>query len=90
MSAACGTVLTLLAMPEDRRDLSLSENAREAVIAAITTGAPARKSLGPAAAAIALRAALPEATTLTGAERQLFGEWPPIVKNTSGSSAYRR
>jgi hypothetical protein len=37
--------------------------------------APARKSPGPATAAIALRAVLPEATILTGAERQLFDEW---------------
>lgn len=74
-ASGCGTVLTLLAMPEDRRDLSLSENAREAVIAAITTGSPARKSPGPAAAAVALRAVLSEATTLTRAERQLFEEW---------------
>jgi hypothetical protein len=62
-------------MPEDRRDLSLSENAREAVIAAITTSSPARKSPGPAAAAVARRAVLLEATTLTRTERQLFEEW---------------
>jgi hypothetical protein len=74
-ASGCRTVLTLLAMPEDRRDLSLSENAREAVIAAITTGSPARKSPGPATAAVALRAVLSEATTLTRAERQLFEEW---------------
>jgi AcrR family transcriptional regulator len=74
-ASGCGTVLTLLAMPEEGRDLSLSENAREAVIAAITTGSPARKSPAPAAAAVALRAVLSEATTLTRAERQLFEEW---------------
>ena len=44
-------------------------------IAALTTGSPARNSLGPAAAALALRAVLLEATTLTRAERQLFEEW---------------
>lgn len=39
-ASGCGTVLTLLAMSEDRRGLSISEAAREAVIAAITTGSP--------------------------------------------------
>jgi AcrR family transcriptional regulator len=74
-ASGCGTVLTLLAMPEDRRDLGLSETAREAVIAAITTGSPALESPGPAAAAIALRAVLPEATILTQGERRLLDEW---------------
>jgi hypothetical protein len=36
-ASGSGTVLTLLAMPEDRRDPGLPEAAREAVIAAITT-----------------------------------------------------
>ena len=58
-ASGCGTVLTLLAMPEDRRDLGLLETARAAVIAAITTGLPALESPGPASAAIALRAVLP-------------------------------
>jgi AcrR family transcriptional regulator len=70
-----GTVLTLLALPADRRDPRLSEAAREAVIAAITTDAPALAAPGPAAAAIALRAVLPDATALTGGERRLLGEW---------------
>jgi hypothetical protein len=74
---ACGrgTVLTLLALPADRRDPRLSEAAGEAVIAAITTDAPALEAPGPAAAAIALRAVLPDATALTDGERRLLGEW---------------
>jgi hypothetical protein len=38
-------------------------------------GSPTLESPGPAAAAIALRAVLPEATALTGGERRLLEEW---------------
>jgi AcrR family transcriptional regulator len=74
-ASGCGTVFTLLAMPEDRRDPDLPEAAREAVIAAITTRSPALESPRPAAAAIALRAILPDATALTVGERRLLEEW---------------
>jgi AcrR family transcriptional regulator len=75
-ASACGVVLTLLTMPEDRRDLVLSETAREAVIGAITTGAARIESPVPAAAAIAMRAVLSDAdaTTLTRGERLLLEE----------------
>jgi len=59
----------------DRRDPGLPAAAREAVIAAITTESPAPDSPGPAAAAIALRVVLPDATVLTGGERRLLSEW---------------
>ena len=62
-ASGLGTVLALLATPEDRRDPGLPEAAREAVIAAVTTDSPAVDSPGPAAAAIALGAALPDATS---------------------------
>jgi AcrR family transcriptional regulator len=74
-AAGCGTTLTLIAMPEDRRDPALSHLAREAVIAAITTDAPAAPEPGPAAAAVTLRAVLPQTTALTAHERDLLGEW---------------
>ncbi len=74
-AAACGTVLTLLSMPVDRRDPALSEIAREAAIAAITTELPVDESSRVAVVAIALRAALPDITTLTHAERELLQEW---------------
>ena len=74
-ASGCGTVLTLLAMPEDRRDPDLSEAAREAVIAAITSASPALEGPGPAAAAIALRAVLPDAAALSDGERHLLEEW---------------
>ena len=74
-ATGCGTILTLLAMPASRRDRGLSKAARESVIAAITSATPALERPSPAAAAIALRAALPEATPLTRGERQLLEEW---------------
>ena len=73
-AAGSGVVLTLLATPPERRDLGISESAREAVIAAITTGAKKVGKPGAAAAAIALRAVLPEASTLTAGERLLLAE----------------
>lgn len=48
--------------------------AREAVIAAITTEAPATPTSGPAAAAVALHALLPLTGTLTAGERALLAE----------------
>ena len=74
-ASGCGTVFTLLATPEAGRDPDLPAAAREAVIAAITTGSPTLASPGPAAAAIALRAVLPDATALTGGEHRLLEEW---------------
>ena len=70
-----GTVLTLLGIPPDRRDPAFAPAAREALIAAIVTGAPGLEVSGPASAAVALRAVLPEATVLSEAERRLLGEW---------------
>jgi AcrR family transcriptional regulator len=75
-AAGVGTVLALLATPEDARDLALSETAREAVLAAMTTQSPVLESPSPATAAIALRAVLPEATpSLSDGERHLLDEW---------------
>jgi AcrR family transcriptional regulator len=76
-AAGCGTTLTLIALPEDRRDPALSGMAREAVIAAITTDAPALAlaTPGPVSAAVALRALLPQTSALTTHERALLQEW---------------
>lgn len=74
-ASGCGTVLTLLAKTEENRDMSLLEIARETAIAAITTEASAFKSSGPAAAAAALRAVLPEVQSLSDGERTLLTEW---------------
>ena len=74
-AAASGVVLSLLATPPEARDPGLSEAAREAVLLALTTDAPATKDVGPVAAAVLLRAALPDLAALTDAERRLLGEW---------------
>ncbi len=74
-AAGSGTVFALLAQPVEERDPGLSQAAREAVIAAITSESPAVASPGPAAAAIALRAALPDASALSDGERVLLAEW---------------
>lgn len=74
-AAGSGTTLTLIAIPEEARDLRLSHLAREAVIAAIITDVPVPAATGPVGAAVALRAALPETTALTEGERILLHEW---------------
>ena len=74
-AAGSGTTLTLIGLPEDRRDPALSHTARDAVIAAITTDDPATDEPGPAGAAIALRAVLPETSALSAHERGLLEEW---------------
>ena len=74
-AGGCGTVFTLLAMPEGQRDRTVSDLAREAVVAAITTDTAALCAPGPVGAANALRAALDDTTALTAAERTLLGDW---------------
>ena len=74
-AAGRGTTLTLITMPEDHRDPALSDLAREAVIAAITTNAPAVAAPGPLSAAVALRAVLPQTAALTEREQGLLREW---------------
>jgi AcrR family transcriptional regulator len=74
-ASACGIVLTLLATAEDHRDMRLSEIAREATLAAITTAAQTLERPGPATAAVALRAMLSDVMPLSGAERTLLAEW---------------
>lgn len=74
-AAGCGTTLTLIALPEDRRDPALSDMACEAVIAAITTDALASAAPGPVSAAVALRAVLPKTSVLTTHERALLQDW---------------
>lgn len=74
-AAGVGATLTVLGMPEDERDTTVSRLAREATISAITTDPPASSVPGPAGAAVALRAALPDVPDLSEAERTLLGEW---------------
>ena len=74
-ASGCGAVLTLLAEAEGDRDLSLSEIAREAAIATITTEAPVFEGSGAVAAAVALRALLPGVQSFSEGERSLLMEW---------------
>ncbi|TDC86879.1 TetR/AcrR family transcriptional regulator [Actinomadura sp. 7K507] len=75
-SAGRGMTFTLISLPEDRRDPALSALAREAAIAAVTSGtAPADATDDPVSKAIALRAVAPELTGLTPAEHVLLTEW---------------
>ncbi|MFH8470826.1 TetR/AcrR family transcriptional regulator [Streptomyces sp. NPDC017991] len=71
-----GVALELLSQTEEERDPALVSTAREAVIAAITTDAPApQDSTRPVSIAVSLRAVLPQITALTDAERALLQEW---------------
>jgi AcrR family transcriptional regulator len=74
-ATARGAVLTWLSLPDDRRDPALLTAMRESMVAAVTNEKPAVQDAGPAGAARALRAALPEQTTLSSAEQHLLGEW---------------
>jgi AcrR family transcriptional regulator len=74
-AAGSGTALSLIAVPPEKRDPGLSDAAREAVIAAITTDAPDVPASGPVATAVSLRAALEDVAVLSDAERELLVEW---------------
>lgn len=78
-AAGHGTTLTLIAMPDHERDHELSPMARDAIIAAITTDAPAsatpERSSSLINAAVTLRAVLSDTEDLTGPERTLLQEW---------------
>jgi AcrR family transcriptional regulator len=74
-AAGTGVVLTLIDQAEDERDDTLADTAWQSVCATILTGRGTAASKGPAAAAVTLRAALPDLTALTPAERALLGDW---------------
>jgi AcrR family transcriptional regulator len=74
-SAGTGVVLTLTSEPEGERDDGLADAAWESVCAIVLTDRAAREETGPAAAAVTLRAALPDLAGFTLAERELLGEW---------------
>jgi len=75
IEAGCtGTVLTLLAAPEDERDPNLTEMMRESVIQTITGDAGVSRDAGPSGVAAALRAQLNDAPALSAGERLLLSE----------------
>lgn len=87
-AAGRGVALTLVDAPDAHRDPALSTAAREAVVAAITTGAPVVDRPGPAPAALALAVALPDVAALSPVERALLGEWlDRIARDPAGSAA---
>ncbi len=75
-AAGTGVVFTLIDQPEDERDGGLPATAWESVCAAILVGEGADPVTGrPAAAAVTLRAGLPDVTALSATERALLGDW---------------
>ena len=74
-AAGTGVVFTLIDQARDERDDTLADTAWESVCATILTDASTVAITGPAAAAVTLRAALPDLTALTLAERGLLGDW---------------
>lgn len=75
-STGKGVTLTLIATPPEKRDLTLSTIAREAILATITTDAPVEAgSDGLVNSAVSLQAHLDEVTVLSDAERALLDEW---------------
>ena len=73
-AAGTGVVLSLIDRPEADRDPGLADAAWDALAAALLTEAPAVDP-GPAAAAVALRAALPDLAGFSAAERALLADW---------------
>ncbi|WP_267382398.1 MULTISPECIES: TetR/AcrR family transcriptional regulator [unclassified Sphingomonas] len=70
-----GTVATLLAAPENKRDLRLAASARDAVMAAVLVDAPAdQEHAGVPSLAIALEARLSGIVLLTPGEHLLLRE----------------
>ncbi|MFI7540023.1 TetR/AcrR family transcriptional regulator [Actinoplanes sp. NPDC049599] len=74
-SAGAGLTFELIGLLPEQRDPELSALARESVIAAVTTDAPAAGPDGVTGNAIALRAAVPRLAGLSAAERALLDEW---------------
>jgi AcrR family transcriptional regulator len=74
-AAGTGVVFTLIGQTTGERDDTLADTAWESVCATILTDQPAAAITGPAAAAVTLRAALPDLRALTLAERALLGDW---------------
>jgi len=82
-AAGSGVALALISTPEDQRDMKMSDLAREAVISAIVTDAPAQSVEAPTAAAVTLRALMPQVSALSSAERALMEEWLKRIADQS-------
>ncbi|MEU5265910.1 TetR/AcrR family transcriptional regulator [Amycolatopsis sp. NPDC021455] len=74
-AANSGVTLSLIAQPEESRDLAMSAQVRESVLAGLLADRPAEGS-SVSALAVALSTALTDDTdALTTTERQLLREW---------------
>lgn len=74
-AAGTGVVFALIDQPGEARDESLADLAWEAVCATILTDPHTAAPPGPLAAAVTLRAALPDLAAFTPHERALLGDW---------------
>ncbi|RSM67968.1 TetR/AcrR family transcriptional regulator [Kibdelosporangium aridum] len=74
-AAGTGTVLALLSVPPQDRDLGLADAMYEAMMRSILTDAPTLPADSPTAVAVAFRAVAPKLPMLTSAERALLAEW---------------
>jgi AcrR family transcriptional regulator len=83
-AAGNGAALMLLSLPPERRDPAVSDHLREATVAALTTDAPAVPEPGPAAAAVTLRAGLPDVAVLSATEKALLAEWLDRIASADG------
>ena len=74
-STGNGAVLTLLSMPPEARDLSLTDAAYDAIAQAIFTDAAPPASDDVITGAITFRTLVPRLEALTAAERSVLSEW---------------
>jgi AcrR family transcriptional regulator len=75
-AANSGVTLSLIAQPEEARDLAMSQQVRESVLAGLLTDEPAGKPSTVSALAVALSTALDsQAAELTATEQSMLREW---------------
>lgn len=74
-AAGTGVVLTLLAVPVERRDRGVADDLRDAVLARVLRERPGPVASGSVPAAVTLRAHVPDLTALSPTERALLREW---------------
>jgi len=74
-AAGNGTVLALLGVPEQDRDLGLADAMFDAVLHRISATAPAVPDRALTAVAVTFATAVPDLPGLTDAERALLAEW---------------
>jgi hypothetical protein len=74
-AAGSGAVLTLLATPIDQRDPGLADAMYEAVVAGITTTAPAAPASDHLTIAVGFATVVPDLPALRDTERALLADW---------------